>query len=159
VKPAHYGKQKETDMHRKSYLFLTVLFITFGLYGIAEAAEKEKETCFPSGRSYIEIFSVPVHMSGYNMWNKFCKSCHNRSEDSEGPFLTTEFRTRKGWDRVFKKRWPDCAKEGTWDSKTELEILNLRDYLFYNAGGLEDPRSEWNAIECPKDWREKAEND
>jgi len=60
-----------------------------------------------------------------------------------------ESKSRKGWDRLFDKKRVACAKDGTWDSLTELEIWNLRDYLFTTAWGLEDPKDEWKAYECP----------
>ena len=135
-------------MYRKLSLSLVLFFIFSSLPGEAFSAEEER-TCYPSGRSLFMIHRADNHQSGYNAFHKFCKNCHNRSEDSEGRFLTMESKSRKGWDKVFNKRKADCAKNGTWDSLTELEIWNLRDYLFTKARGLEDPRDEWAAYECP----------
>jgi len=140
-------------MYRKSFLFLTVLF--FGLTMFRGAQAEEDQTCYPSGRSLFVIHRADNHQSGYDAFHKFCKSCHNHGEDSKGRFLTMESKSREGWEKVFTKRKVDCAKDGAWDSLTELQMWNLRDYLFTQAWGLEDPHDVWKAYECPKNWNEK----
>ena len=151
-------------MHRKWYLFLAVLFLVFTVSCVQKVAKEDQIyhppseddlTCYPSGRSLYVIHDAYNNQSGVEAFHKFCKKCHNRGEDSKGRFLTMESKSREGWDRVFNKRKAACAKDGTWDSLTELEMWNLRDYLFTTAWGLEDPKDEWKAYECPKDWREK----
>ncbi len=144
-------------MYRKWYLFPAVLGLVFIVSCVSKPVQQDgpirntsdDRTCYPSGRSLFVIHLADNHKSGYDAFHKFCKSCHSRGEDAKGGFLTMESKSRKGWDRVFNKRRVQCAKDGTWDALSELEIWNLRDYLFTTAWGLADPHDVWNAYECP----------
>ncbi len=155
-------------MKRQWYFGLAVMFLVFTNSCTSEICQydplrdgpshdtSEDRTCYPSGRSEYMIHRADNHLSGYNAFHKFCKNCHHRGEDAKARYLITESKTREGWDKVFNERNAACAKDGTWDTLNELQIWNLRDYLFTTAAGLEDPHAEWNAYECPKDWRQKA---
>lgn len=160
-------KEKEIDMHRKWYLCLAVLCLAFTNSCTSEVVKydpikdgpihvtSEDRTCYPSGRSLFMIHRADNHQSGYRAFHEFCKNCHKRGEDSKARYLTMESKSREGWDKVFNEKRVVCAKDGTWDFLTELQMWNLRDYLFTTAWGLEDPKDEWKAYECPEDWRSK----
>ena len=49
-----------------------------------------------------------------------------------------------GWNTVFYKKYPECAKQGFWDKLTPDDLLNLNDYLFYNALDAYDPHDPWD---------------
>lgn len=75
---------------------------------------------------------------GSEIFDNNCKSCHSR-DGEKAPFLYTESKTMKGWNRVFHTRYPQCARAGHWDSLTQQDLLKLNDYLFRNAANTYDP--------------------
>lgn len=77
---------------------------------------------------------------GYRNFKEVCKSCHSRENDQGAKFLYTESKTRRGWDRVFTKMYPVCAKDGSWDRLASEDLLKVYDYLFVNAAGTYDSR-------------------
>lgn len=81
--------------------------------------------------------------AGYKIFRTLCKSCHNRQNKTTS-FLHTESRTMKGWNNIFYKKYPKCAKQGYWDKLTPDELLNLNDYLYYNAYDSYDPYDPWD---------------
>lgn len=78
-------------------------------------------------------------MAGYRNFQAVCKSCHSRANDKGAKFLYTESKTRQGWDRVFTKMYPVCAKDGSWNRLASEDLLRVNDYLFVNAAGTYDP--------------------
>ena len=52
--------------------------------------------------------------NGNKIFKNSCKSCHYRGNDKEAPFLYTESKTPRGWNRVFHKKYPKCAQDGSW---------------------------------------------
>ena len=51
----------------------------------------------------------------------------------------------KGWDRVFFKEYPQCAKNGEWDHLSQEDLLRVNDYLVRFAA---DPYDPWDAADC-----------
>lgn len=80
--------------------------------------------------------------AGYTVFRKFCKSCHYRGNE-KALFLHTESKTMRGWNRVFYKKYPECATQGFWNTLTAEDLLNLNDYLYYNALDAYDPNDPW----------------
>lgn len=76
--------------------------------------------------------------SGAITWRTTCKSCHTRDNDKGAPFLYMESKSSEGWNRVFLEKYPQCAKDGAWDSLTVEETLKLNDYLYrYGANSYD----------------------
>lgn len=51
---------------------------------------------------------------GYKLFQSNCKSCHFRGNDKGAQFLDTDSLTMRGWNMVFYKKYPRCAKDGSW---------------------------------------------
>ncbi|MCP4340522.1 MAG: hypothetical protein GY799_16940 [Desulfobulbaceae bacterium] len=81
--------------------------------------------------------------AGYKIFRNFCKSCHY-GENEKAPFLHTESKSMRAWNAVFHKKRPKCAKQGLWDKLTSDDLLNLNDYLYYNARDAYDPYDPWD---------------
>lgn len=77
--------------------------------------------------------------TGAQIWRSNCKSCHTRDNDQGAPFLYMESKSPKAWNRVFYERYPQCAKDGQWDSLTMEEMLKLNDYLYRFGANTYDP--------------------
>jgi len=98
------------------------------------------QTCRILNRGQLDWDSQPYGEGG-KVFREFCKSCHTRDNDKGAPFLHSESKTSEGWNRVFAKRYPKCAKDGTWDALTQEQLLKVNDYLFrfaLNSEGLND---------------------
>lgn len=76
---------------------------------------------------------------GYAFFRRVCKTCHTRDNDRGAPFLHSESKTPRAWDRVFITRYPRCAGDGAWDSLAAGEISQLHDYLYQNGRDTFDP--------------------
>jgi hypothetical protein len=85
-------------------------------------------------------FSERNVREGYKTFRALCKSCHTRNNDQGASFMYSESKTRRGWDRVFAKMYPGCAKNGSWESLALEDRLNLNDFLYTKAAGTYDPR-------------------
>lgn len=72
---------------------------------------------------------------GRKIFTTHCKSCHYRDNTVGAPFLHAEAKTQKGWDRVFARRYPACAKNGAWDSLSAKQLRDLNDFLSRHAYG------------------------
>ncbi|MDA8164397.1 MAG: hypothetical protein M0017_05120 [Desulfobacteraceae bacterium] len=78
---------------------------------------------------------------GNTIFKKSCKTCHHQGNDKGATFLYTESFTPKGWNRVFAERYPACARNGSWASLSQEQILKLNDFLYWNGWGTYDPNS------------------
>ena len=67
---------------------------------------------------------------GGKLFKEACKSCHTRTNTVGAPYLWEETKTSKGLNRVFYRKYPQCAKNGAWaDISLEQQLL-LNDYLY-----------------------------
>ena len=67
---------------------------------------------------------------GGKLFQENCKSCHTRKNDFGAPYLWEESKTSRGWNRVFYKKYPQCAKNGAWADMNLEQQLILNDYLY-----------------------------
>ena len=88
------------------------------------------------------VFTFEGNWSGYKTFQNSCKSCHSRGNDKGAPFLFTESKTSEGWNRVFAKRYPVCARNGSWQGLEKSDILFLNDYLYANGLGSYDANTD-----------------
>ena len=98
---------------------------------------------FDAGTQTTRVLDFKNIRAGYKTFRSLCKSCHNHNNKS-APFLHSESRTMKAWNNIFHKKYPKCSKKGYWDKLTPEELLNLNDYLFYNAYDSYDPYDPWD---------------
>lgn len=75
---------------------------------------------------------------GGKLFTEICKSCHSRNNNKNAPFLWVESKTSKGWNRVFYKKYPKCAKNGSWKDLTIDQQQKLNDYLYRFAADSQD---------------------
>jgi len=87
------------------------------------------------------VFTRENAMAGYLTFHGVCKSCHSRENNKGAPFLHSESKTQRGWSRVFEEMYPECAKNGSWGSLSEEDLLNLNDYLYVDAANHFDPNA------------------
>lgn len=112
------------------------------IWGSAISYARPRQRFDPDARMTRELEFKNIR-AGYRIFMNLCKSCHNR-ENEKAPFLHTESRTMQGWNNVFHKRYPKCAKEGYWDELTSEDLLKLNDYLYYYAYDAYDPYDPWD---------------
>lgn len=91
--------------------------------------DKTTETCRMLNQGQNDWDSQPWG-KGAQVFKQSCKSCHYRGNDKGAPFLWAESKTSKGWNRVFYKKYPKCAKQGDWAGLTIDNQLKLNDYLY-----------------------------
>lgn len=123
-------------------LLLMVCMIIFAQTGVPPAEARPDQRYDPGTKTTREL-SLANRRAGYAIFRKVCKNCHHR-ENKTAPFLHTESKTMKGWNTVFYKKYPKCAKQGYWDKLTAYDLLNLNDYLYYNALDAYDPWDPWD---------------
>jgi mono/diheme cytochrome c family protein len=76
----------------------------------------------------LEWDSLPWGEGG-KTFKSTCKSCHTKNHAS-APFLWSESKTQKAWDRVFETRYPKCAQDGSWDNIGDDQLSKVHDYLW-----------------------------
>jgi len=97
------------------------------------------------GTQMCRIFTQPNLWQGYEIYTTSCKSCHFTGNAKGASFLYTESKIMKGWNRVFWKKYPKCAKDGSWDNLTEEQLQLVNDYLYRYAADSYDP---YDANDC-----------
>ena len=75
---------------------------------------------------------------GGRLFEQKCKVCHTRKNSHNAPFLYSESKPPRGWTRVFFKRYPKCAKNGSWKI-SDQEALFINDYLWRYAANSHNP--------------------
>ncbi len=125
------------------YKRFTVVFLFSALFVFQMSATPSSHAGtmkrFDKGTKTCRTFSDGNVMEGYKTFRKLCKKCHTRKNDQDAPFLYSESKTRRGWDRVFAKLYPSCAQNGLWGQLPLRDRANLNDYLYMKAAGTYDP--------------------
>ena len=125
---------------RKNYLIvLAALFVAVVYVSTASATPKKRydsntETC-----RTLTFYNSGWVSVGNDLFKKNCKSCHYLGNNEGAPFLHSETKTMKGWNRVFTSKYPQCAKDGKWDNLSAEQLRKINDYLFRNAANTYDP--------------------
>ncbi len=97
------------------------------------------------GTQMCRIFNQVTLWEGREIFQNSCKTCHFTGNDQGASFIHTESKSMKGWNRVFYKKYPQCAKNGEWDNLSQEQLLLLNDYLFRYAQDAYDP---YDASDC-----------
>ena len=120
-------------------LLLAVVFSV--MVGCPVTHAKPRERYDPDSRTTRKLEFKNLR-AGYKLFRSFCKKCHTRN-NPEAVFLYTESRTMKGWNNVFYKQHPECAKRGYWHELTKKQLMLVNDYLYYNAYDSYDPEDDY----------------
>src|SRR5210317_2062828 len=115
------------------FLTLAVIVAVLSVPVNGEATPKKRfdeqtQTC-----RILDFYNSGWVSEGSKIFSESCKNCHYRDNDKGAKFLHSESKTMKGWNRVFFKKYPQCAKDGYWADLTPDDLLKLNDYLFRNA--------------------------
>ena len=76
---------------------------------------------------------------GGKNFKQVCQGCHYRGNDKGAPFLWAESKNSQAWNRVFAKRYPKCARNGSWDSLDQEQLRRVNDYLYRWAKDSQNP--------------------
>lgn len=87
------------------------------------------------------IFTPETIQEGRELFKSVCKSCHARDNDVGAPFLHSESKISRAWNRVFEKRYPACARAGSWAALDDEQLRRVNDFLFMNSADSYNPQS------------------
>ena len=126
-------------MRVAAFLISAALLAVFCLPVTGQATPKkrfdeETQTC-----RILDFYNSGWVSEGSKIFAESCKNCHYRDNKKGAKFLYSESKTMKGWNRVFNKKYPQCAKDGYWSGLTPEDLLKVNDYLFRNAANTYDP--------------------
>jgi len=82
---------------------------------------------------------------GSKIFHASCQTCHAQGNNQGAPFLYSESKSMKAWNRVFTERYPKCAQIGSWAKLSEDDLQKLNDYLYHNAANTYDANT---AADC-----------
>jgi len=77
----------------------------------------------------LEWESLPWGQGG-KAFKQVCKSCHTRDNDKGARFLHEESKSSDGWNRIFASNRIKCARDGSWSSLSDEQLLMVNDYLY-----------------------------
>ncbi len=129
---------------KKNILILAAVLITVGMTAsVLQARPKKRldertQMCRLLSEGRLDWESEPWGRGGQK-FQEVCKSCHTRNNDKGAPFLYSESKMPKGWNRVFAKRRVQCARDGSWAALSEEDIQFVNDYLYRNGAWTYDP--------------------
>lgn len=110
-----------------------VLVATVVLARPAKRLDPGTQTC--------RVFTPVTIEEGRQLFQSTCKSCHARANTIGAPFLHSESKISKAWNRIFEKRYPACAQDGSWAALSDEQLMRVNDFLFMNAADSYDPYS------------------
>lgn len=121
-----------------------VILSAAGLFLITASfnVEARPDKRLDPGTKTCRVFTFEGNWTGFETFRNTCKSCHYRNNTKDAPFLYTESKTSEGWNRVFDKKYPACAKDGSWGDLTLEKQLFLNDYLYANGFGSYDANTD-----------------
>lgn len=99
--------------------------------------DKTTDTCRLIGEGRLD-WESSAWGTGGKIFKNLCQSCHSRDNDKGAPFLWVESKTSGAWNRVFSQKYPQCARDGSWQSMTLQEQLMVNDYLYRWAKNSRD---------------------
>ncbi len=121
---------------RKQIVLAGALMIMAATVAYARPAKR-----FDEATKTCRIFTQPSIAEGGQLFRSLCKSCHTRDNTVDAPFLHSESKISRAWNRVFASRYPACAKDGSWASLSDEQLRRVNDFLFMNSADSYDPTS------------------
>ena len=124
----------------KRTAFVLMVMVIFLVAGVSQGQASPKKR-FDQTTQTCRIFDKDSLWwgEGAKIFKKSCKSCHFRGNDEGAPFLYSESKSPRAWNRVFFKKYPACAKDGSWGNLALNDQLLLNDYLYRNGADTYDP--------------------
>ena len=119
-------------MKRGVIALVVLLLVGVAIQAYARPASRYDEntkTCRVIGDGPLEWESRAWGQGG-KVFKSVCQSCHSRDNDKDAPFLWVESKNSKAWNRVFTTQYPQCAKDGSWQSMTMDDQLMVNDYHY-----------------------------
>ena len=133
------GYKGRVAMELKRLLMVGVVVVLAGNISPAVAGVASKRFDKATGMCRELTFNNSGWVSeGHDIFRNTCKACHSRNSGKGAPFLYTESRTMEGWNLVFYKKNVKCAQDGSWGNLSREQLLQVNDYLFWNAFGTYD---------------------
>ncbi len=128
---------------RKLFIIITCV-LTAGVTATTVMARPAKrfdaktQSCRVLNSGPLEWESLPWGKGGKG-FQQVCQSCHSSEDDGKAPFLFTEIKSSKGWNRIFAERRVKCAEDGSWNKLSEEELQMVNDYLYSWSNTSPDP--------------------
>lgn len=126
------GARPEVTMKHGVIALVVLLVIGVAMQAYARPESRYDETtktCRVIGDGPLE-WESRVWGQGGKTFKSVCQGCHKRGNDKDAPFLWVESKTSEAWNRVFTQKYPQCAKDGSWQSMTIDQQLMVNDYLY-----------------------------
>jgi len=123
---------------RKQFLMAA---IGVSLLFVATAVLARPAKRFDPGSQSCRMFSPTTIEEGRQLFKDNCKACHSRDNTAGAPFLHSESKISKAWNRIFEKRVPLCAQNGSWSTLTDEQLRRVNDFLYMNSADSYDPRN------------------
>lgn len=126
-------------MGMKKYLISGVVAVVFvgnislAFAGVSKRLDKATGMC-----RELNFHNSGWVSEGHNIFKNSCKNCHSHNNDKGARFLYAESRTMEGWNKVFCEKNVKCAKDGSWGNLSTEQLLQVNDYLYWNAYGTYD---------------------
>ncbi len=125
---------------RKEF-FLTAIGISLSFLIVAPMVLARPSQRLDSVTQTTRIFSPETIEEGRELFKSVCKRCHTNDNAFGAPFLHSESKSSKEWNRIFEKRYPACANDGSWIKLSAEQIMRINDFLFMNASDSFNPQS------------------
>jgi len=93
------------------------------------------------GTQTCRVFTPTTIEEGRQLFKSVCKSCHTRDNAVGAPFIHSESKISRAWNRVFETRYPACANNGSWAALSDEQLMRVNDFLFMNSADSYDPQS------------------
>lgn len=116
---------------------IVAITATFVMARPATRFDETTQTCRLLNSGPLDMASRSYGEGG-KIFKQLCKSCHYRNNDKDAPFLWAESKTSNAWNRVFTKRYPQCAQNGEWDKLTPEQMMRVNDYLYRFSSNSRD---------------------
>lgn len=124
-------------MHRGIMAAIAGLLIMLVATAVSARPDKRPDPVTKTCR----IFTPEAIAEGAQLFRSLCKGCHARDNDVGAPFLHSESKISRAWNRAFAQRYPACAQDGSWASLTDEQLRRVNDFLFMNSADAYDPNS------------------
>lgn len=123
---------------RKQFL-MVAMGVSLLLVATAVLARPAKR--YDPGSQSCRMFSPTTIEEGRQLFKDTCKTCHSRDNTAGAPFLHSESKISKAWNRVFEQRFPLCAQNGSWAKLSDEQLRRVNDFLYMNSADSYDPRN------------------
>jgi hypothetical protein len=131
-------------MSKKKIAVGIVVFFVLGLCSSITSARPSKRLDPTTKQCRIFTADAEWWGAGNKIFQQKCKSCHFQGNNEGAPFLHSESKSPRAWNRIFFKKYPKCAQDGSWDITLDEQLV-LNDFLYRNGA---DTYDAYNADDC-----------